>query len=95
MGRLLAAGYDAFFVDVKAGDYAESFSQRIKAMKELAETLKTAGVGALVYPFAGGISKATDQQLQQDADRVRPSFEIGQHDNPRFGAEDERLGGPQ
>jgi len=47
----------------------------------MAKQLRSA-VSLAAIPFAGGISKTVRQGLDQDTDRITPSFQRGMLDNP-------------
>jgi len=69
-------------VDETTGDESVSASQRAEQFRKMAEDLrKKIGFSTLLL-YAGGTSKAADQQLNSDTDRVKPQFEVGMDDNP-------------
>lgn len=55
--------------------------KRFDQLTALAKQLRSA-VSLAAIPFAGGISKAQRQSLDQDQDRITPSFQRGMMDNP-------------
>jgi hypothetical protein len=83
----------ARFVDVKAADYEERFSQRVVGLTAALERLRARGT-AYALPVAGGWEVAKVEAQQDDTARIPPSFERGMLDNPRQGTTlDDRLGG--
>jgi hypothetical protein len=55
--------------------------RRFEQLSSLAKTLRSS-VSLAAVPFAGGISIAQRNTLDQDTDRVVPSFQKGMMDNP-------------
>jgi len=55
--------------------------RRFEQLTSLAKTLRSS-VSLAAVPFAGGISVAQRDTLDQDTDRVTPSFQKGMLDNP-------------
>ena len=55
--------------------------KRYESLTALAKTLRTSASFAAL-PFAGGISVAQRTSLDQDTDRVTPSFQRGMLNNP-------------
>lgn len=60
---------------------AELAWKRFDQLSSLAKSLRST-VSLAAIPFAGGISIAQKQTLEQDTDRVTPSFQKGMLDNP-------------
>jgi hypothetical protein len=48
------------------------------------ETLGKKTSGKALGVFAGGISSASSYTVEQDADRVKPAFVLGQFDNSNY-----------
>jgi hypothetical protein len=71
--RAIGAKY-ARQVDKAVGDLRLSASQRAAHYRDLAATLTRRAQIAGAVPFAGGISAASKQTLNDDTDRVRPAF---------------------
>lgn len=85
--RALAAKY-AKLVDKEVGDLKLKYSQRGAAYLALAERIEAqAGLVGLM-PYAGGISIADMQAVDQNSDRPVPPIRIGQFDNPEAGSVD-------
>jgi hypothetical protein len=55
--------------------------KRFDQLTALAKTLRSS-VSLAAVPFAGGISVSQKETLEQDTDRVTPSFQKGMLDNP-------------
>lgn len=55
--------------------------KRFEQLTAMAKQLRSA-VSLAAIPFAGGISRAQRQSLDQDTDRITPSFQRGMLDNP-------------
>lgn len=76
---LAAAAADE--VSKAVGDLRIEAQQRFTNYTTLAASLEKQGsLGGV--PFAGGISIAQKQSVEQDSDRVVPAFRVGLHDNP-------------
>lgn len=61
-------------VDESVGQVKLSYSQRVKAFRDLRNDLVNRLATEDATPFAGGISIAQVMATNQNADRVRPSF---------------------
>lgn len=82
--RALAARYAVEPEDKKVGDLSVSYGDRAASLLALAKTLDAdANLGAI--PRAGGISIADKRAVEDDTDRVVPSFTRGMHDHPGVG----------
>jgi len=55
--------------------------KRFDQLTSMGKTLR-ASVSRAAVPFAGGISKTQRQSVDQDTDRIAPSFQRGMMDNP-------------
>lgn len=60
--------------DEKVGAVAIQFSQKAKAYRTMADTLRARLARNDCGPFAGGISRSQKQATDQNTDRVRPDF---------------------
>lgn len=70
-------------VDVRFGPSSESNSQRVKAYQELKKELKRQSLtSGSALPYAGGISKGDKSIVEQNADRVKPSFTRSSFNHP-------------
>lgn len=78
--RTIAAKYGPN-VDKQVGDLRLSESAKNTNYNTLAADLRRKGVRS-VKPYAGGISIADKDAAESDTDWNRPSFKIGQYDNP-------------
>jgi hypothetical protein len=78
----IAAKY-ARLCSKSVGDLSYNYAQRQQHYERLARRLyiKAAEVA---MPVAGGISQSDKRIVEQDADRVQPSFTVSLHDNPRL-----------
>ncbi len=79
----LAEGLAAKFsrkADKSVGDLSISYSQLGKNYTDLATRLRRTASLQLATPYAGGISIADKDAVEDDDDRVRPGFKIGMHD---------------
>lgn len=76
--RRLIAKYSRC-IDIKTGDIDLKYSQRVSHLNLLMQTLRE---GLRPVPYAGGISKADIEAVQDDDDRQAPNFAIGMMDNP-------------
>lgn len=81
--RQIAAQYSRKVDTTSPGPVATRYSTEAKAYadraKELDAIVQARGIG--VMPYAGGISVTDKTNVQQDTDRVSPSFTIGLSDN--------------
>lgn len=82
--RALAAKY-AKLVDKEVGDLKIKYSQRGAAYLALAERIEAQSGLVGLMPYAGGISIADMQAVDQNSDRPVPPIRIGQFDNPQVG----------
>jgi len=62
--------------DKSIGDLKISMSERAKAYRDLSVTLR-ASANKLLTAYAGGISKSDKDNLNEDTDKVMPSFSKG------------------
>ena len=81
VARAIAAKFSRD-VDKAVGDLKISLSQRYKQYVALISTLESEAAIYGAVPFAGGISVSQKDTLEDDSDRVQPSFKRGMHDNP-------------
>ncbi len=58
-------------------DIRANLSQSVKHYQTLAKNLEFKARVAVASPFCGGISVATKEAMDQDTDRVLPSFKVG------------------
>ena len=75
--RALLAKF-ARLVDKSVGDLSVSYSQRRDQYQALLGELKTRHAMRSATPFAGGISLAQKDSVEDDSDRVPPAFERDQ-----------------
>ena len=68
-------------VDKKVGDFEIRGASRARDLMSRARSLRLRGASSAV-PYSGGISRSDKQGREQDSDRVRPAFHIGQFDSP-------------
>lgn len=59
---------------------AQAFNHYLELKKRLQQEMLTEA-----EMFVGGLSKAAKQTFEEDSDFVKPSFDIGQFDNPEAG----------
>lgn len=78
--RAIAADF-AEKVSKAVGDLRLEAQQAFEHYETLAKSLRLS-VSLTASPFAGGISIADKQSVEQDSDRVMPAFRVGLHDNP-------------
>lgn len=72
------------------GKVSVSYTKRAEQYKALADDLKKqASTKSAPIPYAGGISKADVETQELNEDRVKPSFTVGQFDNPRNVSQDD------
>ena len=76
--RRLVAKYTRC-VDQKTGDIDIKYSSRVSQYEQLLAHLRA---GLVPTPYAGGISKADIETVQDDDDRQGPIFALGMFDNP-------------
>jgi hypothetical protein len=82
----LAAFY-ARKVTKSVGSLSIQYSNKYKQFQELADRLRneamnaSAASGLFVAPFAGGISKTTEQTYEEDPDRIQPAFSRRTHED--------------
>lgn len=87
IAKALASKY-ARLADRSIGDLSISYSQRVKNYLDMAQRLEkelAAGYGAILDVYAGGISIADKDTVEEDEDRVWPGLGIGMHDAPGTG----------
>ncbi len=77
--RSLAAKF-AQMVTKKVGDLSINYSDKSKQYLELADDLEAQASSGLM-PYAGGISKSDMLTVDENPNRVRPPFSIGQFDD--------------
>jgi hypothetical protein len=77
--------------DKQVGDLSVSMSQRAKAYREQAQSLKalSAREGGVPVPYAGGITISDKEIDLENSDLVRGSFRTGQFENVRDGGSTE------
>ena len=80
-GCLALAAKFARLMDESVGDVSKSYSQRSEAFFKLADKLRLLNSEKSVGIFAGGISDADKQKIEQDPDSVKPAFTRDLHDN--------------
>ena len=68
-------------VGKSVGDLRLDAQQKFEHYSTLAKSLERQ-VTMTATPYAGGISIAAKQAVEQDTDRVAPAFRVGLHDNP-------------
>lgn len=68
-------------VDRKIGDLEIRASAQAQSFTSLAKSLRRRAAMSAV-PWAGGISRADKSSREQDTDRVKPAFTVGQFDTP-------------
>lgn len=87
VARMLAAKY-ASRADSKLDEAETKFSQLRASYLQLASSLEAQstkfGSMSLGVPLAGGIRISDVNAARQDTDRLPPSFETGQFNNPTF-----------
>jgi len=71
----------ARLMDESVGDVSKSYSQRQEHYTKLADSLRRRDAENSVCPYAGGISVADKETLNQNTDYVEPSFKRKTHDN--------------
>ena len=76
----LAAKFARLATEKRMGQASLAW-KRYESLTALAKTLR-ASASFAALPFAGGISVAQKQSLDQDTDRIQPSFVKGMMDNP-------------
>jgi hypothetical protein len=69
--------------DKEVGKVKIKYSQKAKQYQQLADKLWL-NAGVVVMPYAGGISVADKQAMQEDNGIVQPSFKRGMMDNHRY-----------
>jgi hypothetical protein len=69
-------------VNYYVGDLKIFASARYKQYLEVLKALEADAVIFSATPFAGGISVAGKDSVEDNTDRVKPSFSKGMHDNP-------------
>ena len=77
-------------VDKQVGDLKISYSALHKQYTDLANALNVDAATAGVAPYCGGISIADKDSVEDETDRVQPSFKRGLHDNPNEAPEEDR-----
>jgi hypothetical protein len=87
VARAIAAKF-ARKADKSVGDLKISFDQQYKHYIALAEELTRDAAIYGAIPYAGGISESDKQSVEDDTDRVNPSFKRRLHDNPGVASED-------
>jgi hypothetical protein len=66
--------------DKSVGDLSITYSQQAKQFRELAAQLMKDGSISGAMPYASGISVSGKDTVEEDTDRVQPSFRRGQFD---------------
>lgn len=79
--RAIGARY-ARLVDKAVGDLRQSYSHRQRHYEDLATRLDREASVSTALVYAGGISDADKTTVEEDTDRVKPSFEREMHDHP-------------
>lgn len=83
VARAIAAKF-AREADRSVGDLRIAYSQRSRGFYDLADRLEADASRRTnvlrAMPYAGGISVADKESVEDDTDRVRPSFAKGMHD---------------
>lgn len=69
--------------DIMAGKEKIFYSQKVKQYQQLADKLWL-NAGVVVIPYAGGVSAADKENMQNDKSIVQPSFKKGVFDNHRY-----------
>ena len=64
------------------GDLSISYGSVAKSFSDLAQRLRRTASLQLAAPYAGGISIADKDSVEDDSDRVVPAFSVGMHDYP-------------
>lgn len=84
------AGKYATEVDTKFESVSVNYSQKAKAYYELAKRLERQAKtqGGLGIPLAGGISITERDSVNEDSDRIPPSFYTDQFRNPDGGRDE-------
>jgi hypothetical protein len=78
--------------DKAVGDLKINWSQVSKRYSELATELEDSDMVSIVpTPYAGGISISDKDSVEEDSDRVNPSFHRGMHDNPSESEDSRKL----
>lgn len=81
IAKAIAAKF-ARLVDKSVGDLSISYNQRQEAFLNLASELETRSNRSGAAPYAGGISVSDKETVEDNTDRVEPSFKKGMNDNP-------------
>lgn len=81
VAETVAGSYAGRGIQKKVGGLSISLNQASEHYSQLARNLR-AEASMRAMPYAGGISEATVQAEEQDPDRVRPAFTVGQFDDP-------------
>lgn len=76
----LAAKFARLATDKRMGQASLAW-RRFESLTAMAKQLR-ASVSLSAIPFAGGISQSVRDTLDQDTDRITPSFQKGMLDNP-------------
>jgi len=76
--RRLIAKYSRY-VDQRTGDIDIKYSQRLAHLRGVIADIRQ---GLVPSVYAGGISKADIESVQEDDDRQGPVFALGMHDYP-------------
>ena len=79
----------ARLVDERVGRVSKSFSQRAKHYKDLMKQLRRSAAIKEALPFAGALKESQKDVLEEDNDRVQPSFTRELHDFVRQPNEDQ------
>ncbi len=82
--RAIAAKLARKAVDTTVGDLRSQLSQQYDHYMDLAERFESE-YGLRVKPFAGGISVSGKEAVEDDTDRVKPSFTMGGYDHSGAG----------
>ena len=82
--KIIAAKYSRLVTTQLDGVLQSNYSDLAKQYSSLASTIKDMGVSASggLGMGAGGISITEMTLAEQDSNRVKPAFKIGQFDNP-------------
>lgn len=81
VARAIAAKF-ARKADKSVGDLRISYKQQYDNYIALADELTRDAAIYGAMPYAGGISESDKDSVEDDSDRVNPSFKRGMHDNP-------------
>lgn len=84
--QALSAKY-ARKVDKAVGDLKISYSQRSERYAALADELKMQSANSGVGVYSGGRTVTNKETVEDDSDRVQPSFKRGQFSNPNTDAD--------